>query len=346
METTLKKCPFCCEEILEVAKKCKHCGEWIEQYSIPKKTRICNSCAEEIEEGLEICPFCKEKTSTVSKSSVFYTYFWQTIVNHYADFKETFSRKGYWFFVLFYMFGFILTASLDVLFQIDFKIYDVSVGYGWIYLTFAFALFLPSLSATIRRLKDVGKKGTWILIALIPIVGAIWLLILLCNKGRTTEIVKWKISDTIITICLILALVVVGIFQYTTLNNSELDDNNATIEFTVGTDFKLQGELESSKKLKIFLNLKIGEKIEENKYYVHGDFECEWQSDLIEIIGICITWGDESELNISNLYLWEKGATNDSDLLFELEAAEFDGFTGTYYGGNINKSCWVAFDKK
>lgn len=25
-----KKCPFCSEEILITAKKCKHCGEWLE----------------------------------------------------------------------------------------------------------------------------------------------------------------------------------------------------------------------------------------------------------------------------------------------------------------------------
>jgi hypothetical protein len=38
METTekTKKCPFCGEEILAAAKKCKHCGKWLEQ--IPQET--------------------------------------------------------------------------------------------------------------------------------------------------------------------------------------------------------------------------------------------------------------------------------------------------------------------
>jgi hypothetical protein len=31
----IKKCPFCSEEILSTAKKCKHCGEMVEETSNP-----------------------------------------------------------------------------------------------------------------------------------------------------------------------------------------------------------------------------------------------------------------------------------------------------------------------
>jgi hypothetical protein len=30
MEQQVKNCPYCGEEILATAKKCKHCGEWLE----------------------------------------------------------------------------------------------------------------------------------------------------------------------------------------------------------------------------------------------------------------------------------------------------------------------------
>ncbi|MEN6302191.1 MAG: hypothetical protein ABFD96_05660 [Armatimonadia bacterium] len=30
------KCPFCAEEIMEDAAKCKHCGEWLKADSKPK----------------------------------------------------------------------------------------------------------------------------------------------------------------------------------------------------------------------------------------------------------------------------------------------------------------------
>src|SRR6056297_430221 len=30
MSEATKRCPYCHEEILEAARKCKHCGEWLE----------------------------------------------------------------------------------------------------------------------------------------------------------------------------------------------------------------------------------------------------------------------------------------------------------------------------
>jgi predicted nucleic acid-binding Zn ribbon protein len=57
-----KQCPYCGEEILAVAKKCKHCGEWLDKEANvhQKKMTECPVCAEEIEEDLKICPHCKE----------------------------------------------------------------------------------------------------------------------------------------------------------------------------------------------------------------------------------------------------------------------------------------------
>ncbi len=54
-----KRCPYCGEKILAVAKKCKYCGEWIEK-EVPKEYVRCSVCGEKVEKGLEKCPICNE----------------------------------------------------------------------------------------------------------------------------------------------------------------------------------------------------------------------------------------------------------------------------------------------
>ena len=55
-----KNCPYCGEEILAVAKKCKHCGEWLEAKVTEKEKKSCPICGEQIDFDIEVCPHCKE----------------------------------------------------------------------------------------------------------------------------------------------------------------------------------------------------------------------------------------------------------------------------------------------
>ena len=57
-----KRCPYCGEEILAVAKKCKHCGEWLESKEPSKKQQNCPICGELVDEDLDTCPYCHEPT--------------------------------------------------------------------------------------------------------------------------------------------------------------------------------------------------------------------------------------------------------------------------------------------
>ena len=43
--------------------------------------------------------------------------------------------------------------------------------------------FLPGLSMGVRRMHDIGKSGTSLMVYFIPIVGVIWFLILLTTEG-------------------------------------------------------------------------------------------------------------------------------------------------------------------
>jgi len=69
-------CPACSELILPVAKKCKHCGEWIEKLSQQPALKTsrgtvsstvgliaCQSCGKQIAQSADNCPNCGAKNS-------------------------------------------------------------------------------------------------------------------------------------------------------------------------------------------------------------------------------------------------------------------------------------------
>ena len=77
--------------------------------------------------------------------------------------------------------------ALGTTFQMDAMGQSVDIGYGWVYVIVGLLHFLPSLSVVVRRLHDVGKSGWFYLIILIPLIGAIWMLVLLASNGNVGE---------------------------------------------------------------------------------------------------------------------------------------------------------------
>ena len=46
------------------------------------------------------------------------------------------------------------------------------------------AFLLPSLGIAVRRLHDIGKSGWWMFISLIPLIGAIILIVWWCKDSQ------------------------------------------------------------------------------------------------------------------------------------------------------------------
>jgi len=105
------------------------------------------------------------------------------VLKQYADFSGRARRKEYWMFVLFNMIFAIVAAILDNVLGIAME----GTGYGPLYGIYALAVLIPGLAVAVRRLHDVGKSGWMILIALIPLIGAIWLLVLLVTDSNPGE---------------------------------------------------------------------------------------------------------------------------------------------------------------
>lgn len=112
-------------------------------------------------------------------------------MSQYVNFSGRARRKEYWMFVLFYSLLLLVALILDNVLGFDFE-YEMmgqtlSTGYGWFYFLVAALHFLPALGAVVRRLHDVGKSGWMYLIILIPLIGVIWLLVLLVKDSQQGE---------------------------------------------------------------------------------------------------------------------------------------------------------------
>lgn len=113
------------------------------------------------------------------------------VLKKYAVFSGRARRTEYWMYTLFCIIFAIAAMIIDNILgtTIKFNIGNVSTGlpYGYIYILYGLAVFIPGLAVSIRRLHDVGKSGWMYLIIFIPIVGAIWLLVLFCTDGVAGE---------------------------------------------------------------------------------------------------------------------------------------------------------------
>lgn len=105
------------------------------------------------------------------------------VLKQYADFSGRARRKEYWMFALFNLIFSIVAMILDNILGIAID----GVGYGPLYGLYILAVLIPGLAVAVRRLHDVGKSGWMILIALIPLIGAIWLLVLMVTDSNPGE---------------------------------------------------------------------------------------------------------------------------------------------------------------
>jgi len=101
------------------------------------------------------------------------------VLKKYAVFSGRARRSEYWYFVLFNFIFMLVAMGLDNLLGTTVSV----LPYGYFYFALALAVLIPGLAVFVRRMHDIGKSGWWYFIAFIPLVGAIWLLVLCCTEG-------------------------------------------------------------------------------------------------------------------------------------------------------------------
>ncbi len=102
---------------------------------------------------------------------------YKLVFQRYAEFDGRSRRSEYWYFVLF---NFLISLSISVVSEFIFNNTFIGVT-GVLY---SLAVFIPSLAVTIRRLHDSGRSGWFILLPLIPVIGAIVLIVFLATDSQ------------------------------------------------------------------------------------------------------------------------------------------------------------------
>ena len=109
----------------------------------------------------------------------------------YADFSGRASRQEFWMFVLFnLLFAMVwvfvaglLTGLLGSSFNHESRLLFMYKLMAIYYAVTA----VPAMAVGVRRLHDTGRSGWWMLVSLIPFVGGIWLIVLMCLDGSAGD---------------------------------------------------------------------------------------------------------------------------------------------------------------
>jgi uncharacterized membrane protein YhaH (DUF805 family) len=93
--------------------------------------------------------------------------------SNYVNFTGRALRSEYWFWIL----GIVIISV--VLSIID----NAVIGTPVLGSLFSLATLLPGIAVGVRRLHDTDRSGWWLLLAFIPLIGAIILIVWFATEG-------------------------------------------------------------------------------------------------------------------------------------------------------------------
>ncbi len=102
------------------------------------------------------------------------------VLKKYAVFSGRARRKEYWFFVLFNIIISIVLAVIDGVTGS----FSAEAGMGLLGGIYTLAVLIPGIAVSVRRLHDTERSGWWLLIALVPLIGAIVLLVFMVQDSK------------------------------------------------------------------------------------------------------------------------------------------------------------------
>ena len=100
----------------------------------------------------------------------------QSVFGKYATFSGRARRSEYWYF---FLFNAIINIVLNTLYgATNSTIFTALIG------LYSLVALVPGFAVSWRRLHDIGRSGAYYLFILIPLVGAIILLVWMCKDSQ------------------------------------------------------------------------------------------------------------------------------------------------------------------
>jgi len=101
-----------------------------------------------------------------------------SVLRQYANFSGRARRSEYWWYTLAYG---VVAAAVTIAFPSSSP--DTAAIGTVISALLSLALLLPTLGVAVRRLHDTDHSGLWLFIGFVPLIGAIWMIVLLATDG-------------------------------------------------------------------------------------------------------------------------------------------------------------------
>lgn len=133
------------------------------------------------------------------------TCFWKQIKYHIADFSGKLGRKEFWYYLIY---AFTTIGLVFAICGINHE--NISHHHNFLRLlipsVISIFILIPTIAATFRRLHDTGRSGWFILANLIPVIGTVWLIIMLLEPSYKPTLaikkeqrnIRWKLMDSAI----------------------------------------------------------------------------------------------------------------------------------------------------
>lgn len=121
--------------------------------------------------GLKFILFIFEK--------IYFMEWYVKCIKNYFNFSGRARRREYWIFLLF---NILIVIGLSFFESFISELLNIQLPFPLVGLYILFAI-IPHFAVVVRRLHDINKSGGYWFVRFIPLIGPIWLLVLLCEDS-------------------------------------------------------------------------------------------------------------------------------------------------------------------